>query len=445
MNRILEVCLLMSIVVVLATAIGHSQGIIDQIGYQGVLTDGGGVVVPNGNYDITFRFYFTLTGGSPLWEETQNLPVLGGIFNAILGTVTSLPKMNAQLYVAVAIEGGAELSPRHQLTPAPYALHSKTIAINSVGSSNLINGAVMMEKINTSFASRGEAITFDGTSVGWGTPDTPGLTLPDTLLTSLPSGFALSITNDSGARTVEVHNTGAGTALVVHSFTAVAAYIKRLATSGPEPAMWVSNNSQDGSAIAIKGSMLPLTVGGSSAGVMGETNGTGNAGYGVFGRHDGAGVAVYGETLDGRGVYGYATAGGYEAHGVYGKTDGPSGAGVVAHGSGSTGTALRIRDGGIQVQNAGKNTPTPVFIHETTAGNSVANITTIDHPLTNGDSNAIVIVTRNWNPGNVAGTVAYLTLSYSVFYTSGKWAIFLEESTAAMPVGIFFNVLVIKP
>src|SRR5207244_5216796 len=74
-------------------------------------------------------------------------------------------------------------------------------------------------------------------------------------------------------------------------------------------------------------------------------------------------------------------------------------------GNGSTSMALRIANGGIQVAGAGIGTSTAVFIHYVDpdpkctngAGNQICSV--IDHPLTNGDPNAILIVTPHRNPG----------------------------------------------
>ncbi len=60
------------------------------ISYQGVLTDAGGNIVPDGNYTLTFKLYETPTGGTPFWQEQQNVAVANGIFNVILGSVTPL-------------------------------------------------------------------------------------------------------------------------------------------------------------------------------------------------------------------------------------------------------------------------------------------------------------------------------------------------------------------
>ena len=45
-----------------------------------------------------------------------------------------------------------------------------------------------------------------------------------------------------------------------------------------------------------------------------------------------------------------------------------------------------------------------IFVHTATAGNIAGNYTKIDNALTNGNPNAIVFTTPNWNPGGVGGT-----------------------------------------
>ena len=82
-----------------------------------------------------------------------------------------------------------------------------------------------------------------------------------------------------------------------------------------------------------------------------------------------------------------------------------------------------------------------VFVHTATAANITGNSTYIDHPLTNDNPNAIVLVTQNWNPGGVSGT--YNNHPIGVWYSSGakKWAVF-NQDLAGMPSGADFNVLI---
>jgi hypothetical protein len=82
------------------------------------------------------------------------------------------------------------------------------------------------------------------------------------------------------------------------------------------------------------------------------------------------------------------------------------------------------------------------FVHTATAGNITANWTAIDHPLTNNNPNAIVLVTQNWNPGGSVGTYNDHPIGVWYYSTIGKWAIFNQDNTSSMPTGADFNVLI---
>ncbi len=82
------------------------------------------------------------------------------------------------------------------------------------------------------------------------------------------------------------------------------------------------------------------------------------------------------------------------------------------------------------------------FVHVATAANSAGDYTIIDHPLTNGKPDAIILVTPNWNPGNVGGT--YDKHPIGVWYDGSKWAIFNQDHTA-IPVNAAFNVIIPTP
>ena len=84
---------------------------------------------------------------------------------------------------------------------------------------------------------------------------------------------------------------------------------------------------------------------------------------------------------------------------------------------------------------------TTAFVHKATGDNSNSQTTYIDHPLLNGNPNAIVLVTQNWNPGGVGGT--YNDHAIGVFYSTskGKWAIF-NQDLASMPENASFNVTI---
>jgi len=88
-----------------------------------------------------------------------------------------------------------------------------------------------------------------------------------------------------------------------------------------------------------------------------------------------------------------------------------------------------------------------VFVHFVTAQNISGTFpctTYIDHPLTNGNPNAILFVTHNWNPlGLPSAKGQFNNHPVGVWYAQGRqqWGIF-DEDEAAMVEGVAFNVSV---
>ncbi len=177
-----------------------------------------------------------------------------------------------------------------------------------------------------------------------------------------------------------------------------------------------------------------------STGILGEVATTG---YGVRGVSNGSGIGVAGEAqgILGAGVLGTVPGTGWGVRGISGNSgigvEGESvagpGAGVSAKAS-SAGTALLI-DGSIGVKGNA-----PAFLHTASAANINASRTTIDTPMTNGDPNAMLIVTHV-----SSGTDPLITAPIGVSYdtVAGRWRIFRADG-GAMPDGAKFNVLVIK-
>ena len=96
-----------------------------KLSVQGFLKDGNGKAVDNGTYELTFKLYTTISGGSALWTEVNPaVKVFGGIYSVQLGGITniSLLAWNVPYFLGVTIQG-TELSPRTELTYAPYAFN----------------------------------------------------------------------------------------------------------------------------------------------------------------------------------------------------------------------------------------------------------------------------------------------------------------------------------
>ncbi len=95
-----------------------------RLGVQGILKKANGNAVDDGNYDLTFKLYNVTSGGSALWTETQtDVEVASGVYTVTLGSVAPLNvPFNETYYLGVTVGGTTEMTPRIQLTTAPYAL-----------------------------------------------------------------------------------------------------------------------------------------------------------------------------------------------------------------------------------------------------------------------------------------------------------------------------------
>ncbi len=183
---------------------------------------------------------------------------------------------------------------------------------------------------------------------------------------------------------------------------------------------------------------------GAGGGIIGLTlsnvfRASGIAGYNRSGA--GLGIGVLGQATDsptGTGVNGFgsitggyfeatgAPSGIYTPTGVYGAAS-AQGVGVKASG----GVALEL-DGALKVSGTNKT----AFRLARTLGIGTQGLTVIDNGLTNGDPNAIILVT----PINVTRVIT------DVYYESGKWQIgcYPTDSVVSFRCPLQYNILVIK-
>lgn len=171
---------------------------------------------------------------------------------------------------------------------------------------------------------------------------------------------------------------------------------------------------------------------------------------------NGAGVNGYSYSPNGFGVYGSSNGTGVIGHGHV-----PSATGVWATNNSFTGTALYVEKGAIRVQGAGIGGSGPVFVHPAIGGSICVGrpyATAIDHPLTNGNPHAVLIITPNY--GTVGGSPPYGSRPVAgpakdipaVMYDdvdwcghgAGKWIIY-TLNTASLEVNSLYNVLVVRP
>ena len=96
--------------------------------YQGMVTDGAGVALADGAYEITFRIYDVPTGGAALWTDSQpTVAVASGLFSTTLGSMNALGlAFDKQYWLGISLGADSELEPRTPLTSVPYALATRT-------------------------------------------------------------------------------------------------------------------------------------------------------------------------------------------------------------------------------------------------------------------------------------------------------------------------------
>ena len=98
-----------------------------KISLQGFLKDANGKAVADGMQEITFKLYTDATTSTVAWEDVQNINVFGGVYSTHLGSVSNpVDGLNwgaSTYYVGVTVQG-IELTPRTELTFAPYSLGS---------------------------------------------------------------------------------------------------------------------------------------------------------------------------------------------------------------------------------------------------------------------------------------------------------------------------------
>ena len=105
--------------------------------YQGMLTDSEGQMVSDGTYRIAFRIYDQENEGNLLWEESQYVKVINGVFDVVLGEINPLNiSFNQSYWLGVTISTGDELTPRIELTASPYSLNARQVKGTNIIPSN---------------------------------------------------------------------------------------------------------------------------------------------------------------------------------------------------------------------------------------------------------------------------------------------------------------------
>jgi hypothetical protein len=439
--------------------------------YQGRLLDGGNPA--NGLYDLRFTLFDAATGGNQIGTPITllNQTVTNGLFTVTLDFGTTAFRGDAR-FLQIEVQhngtGYVPLSPRQPLTPAPYAMSLMPGAVISANtSSNVLtasnNGTgIGLKGIGTS-GSGVEGDSTSGVGVAGYTSSSSAAALAGTNFGSGPGISAISSTGtgvNAQGRTSGVYGVGidvnaAGVSGVANSGTGAAGLYGTSTTGFGAVGISTASNG--------KGMYGVANTGVNAAGVSGASTfgygvyGTGA--YGVRGETTASGYGVYGLSPGGNGVFGTSTSGTGVAGssntgvGVKGQASAAGSTGVKAQGNGSGTAALWIDNGAIRVTNAGNETNSPVFqhvVHTGTGGNTCSSnyYSFIDNPYTNGDPNAILLITPSYRWSGLGSTLHSAIAIYADVTVGNcpinKWLIgHIDES--ALDNYEPYNVMVIKP
>ena len=144
----------------LVCSIGSINLVIAQIPkvltYQGIVTGIDGKPVDS-LLNMTFKLYQDVSGGQPLFEETQNVPISKGLYTVYLGykTPLNLPFDN-QYFISITMDGIESIS-RIPFATVPYAFKAESVPDSSIST----------KQLSKKGASTGQVLTAGENGVNW--------------------------------------------------------------------------------------------------------------------------------------------------------------------------------------------------------------------------------------------------------------------------------------
>jgi hypothetical protein len=325
--------------------------------YQGRLSDPGtGDPVADGVYEISLRLYNVESGGTPLWTETEDVSVQGGLFSTVLGdtTVLNLALFNGRaLWLGIKVGADPEATPRQPLLPVAYALSlvpgavmetnssGHTLQVNNTGSGRAlhVDGSTLLEgdlEVGGSAAVAGD-VDVAGSLIGGshthgGGDISSGLVAEPRIDPALARDIEVASAIEGHRADSDAHHPryaddeawsavlardGVGSGLNADLLDNLNA--SAFATAGHTH--WGASWTGAGTGLSLSGGATGLNAEGDDYGLYGSSS----TGQGVYGRSEG-GAGVWGQSGSNIGVYGasdnsYGVAGvGNSKSGVYGTS-----------------------------------------------------------------------------------------------------------------------------
>jgi hypothetical protein len=165
---------------------GLAWAVPQQLAHQGRLLDDAGVPL-EGDHALHFKLHDDSEGGTIVWDESIDVTFSSGYYSVTLGTNEEGNPIDSDvlgqhpLFLDLGVDGGAALSPRHEILSVPYAMMAETCE-------NVSGGVVDASEIRVDGVS---VITEDG---AWSGP-TPSVDWSE--LTGVPDGFADNVDDDT--------------------------------------------------------------------------------------------------------------------------------------------------------------------------------------------------------------------------------------------------------
>lgn len=486
MNRIVHIrfAQLGSLLLALLICVSAAQAQTTSFTYQGRFTDNqNGGNATNGTYDFQFRLFDALNGGNQVGGavDRNGVTVTNSAFTVQLDFgAAAFPGANRFLEISARQAGGGSLStlnPRQPVTSTPYAI--KSLSAATADTATTANNAQQLGGQTASqFVLTGDARLSDARTPTAGS----GNYIQNTTAQQANSNFFISQVGTAGqdlnaGREITVDfggtfngnfnsfgglrfgNTGFQTGEGLASKRTAGGnqfgldfytgYVSRLAitnsgnvgigTSAPTgPLHVVTNQNSPLFAPIISGGVDNVLLSLANTGTGGRkwsldsTGGTSGFGQGNLAIWNGADFPGTPTML-------------LQPNGNVGIGTNTPGSLLTLRASSATAPALEVNQGAIKVMGAGVGTTTPVFVHRVTSASRFCpnlGCSFIDHPLSSGDPNAILIVTQNLNPGGGTQTASFVP--WFIFYNNVHWCIATADGSA-LPVGAAFNVMIVKP